>query len=432
MNLFRISPAVIWLCAAIVLLVPCANAEVKVSVTPDRADWLYKVADPIEFTVEVKIDGKQLEKCYITWQIGPERMKPFTQGVSPLKNGKLILRSHGLDRPGFLRCIASISSEEKAHRGLATGAYEPERIEATTPMPDDFEAYWQNEIEKLKEIPLEPVLERDAEASTDKVDVYHISYNTMPAWGGSNRFYGMLAVPKGEGPFPALLRVPGAGIRPYRADTWWAERGVIHLSVGIHGIPVNLPKQLYDSLRSGALSNYPEFNLDDRERYYYRRVFLGCARAADFIYTQDKFDGKTLGIHGGSQGGALSIITAGLDKRFRFVAAAYPAMCDHFGYLRERAGGWPHLFVSNKKYNLIPEKLETAPYFDVVNFARILTVPVIVGFGFNDEACPPTSMFSAYNSIPSEKELKLIPAIGHQSVPELNDVLTEWLKKRLK
>ena len=47
---------------------------------------------------------------------------------------------------------------------------------------------------------------------------------------------------------------------------------MITLQVGIHGIPVNLPAEVYQELARGALDNYNRINLDDRYRYYYRRV----------------------------------------------------------------------------------------------------------------------------------------------------------------
>lgn len=417
----------------IAIAVFSASAEIKVEVVCDHADWVYQVAEPVSFTVTASDDGKPLSEGEISWRIGPDMMEPFTQGKSALQEGKLVLQSHGLDRPGFLRCVAELSKDGKNYRGLATGAYEAEKIQPTTPLPDDFVSYWEQECKKLENIPLEPVMEKiESECDAD-VDVYQISYACGPrGWASPSRFYGMLAVPKGEGKYPALLQVPGAGIRPYNASKGWAKNGVIHLTVGIHGIPVNLPKTVYDDLNSGALRNYWEMNLDDRDQYYFHRVFLGCKRAVDFIFQLEKFDGKTLGIHGGSQGGALSIITAGLDKRIRFASPTYPAMCDHYGYLYNRAGGWPHLFANRNPFNVKDEKIKTAAYYDVVNFSKQLEIPVFMGLGYNDETCPPTSMFASYNSIKSPKEIQIIPVQGHWSHPDREKASDEWLLKHLK
>ena len=72
-----------------------------------------------------------------------------------------------------------------------------------------------------------------------------------------------------------MLSVPGAGVRPYRGLPELAARGLITFQIGIHGIPVIQPQEVYDSLARGGLSGYPTFGLDSRERYYYRRVYTG-------------------------------------------------------------------------------------------------------------------------------------------------------------
>jgi cephalosporin-C deacetylase-like acetyl esterase len=89
-----------------------------------------------------------------------------------------------------------------------------------------------------------------------------------------------------------------------------------------------------------------------------------------------QYDGKNLAVTGGSQGGALSIVTAALDPRVKFLAANYPALSDLTGYLYDRAGGWPHMFTNNSSSgNGTPQKIETSKYYDVVNFARMVAIP---------------------------------------------------------
>lgn len=45
------------------------------------------------------------------------------------------------------------------------------------------------------------------------------------------------------------------------------------------------------------------------------------------------------------------------------------------------------------------DKIETSKYYDVVNFARLIKVPGLYSWGYNDATCPPTSTYSAYNVI---------------------------------
>lgn len=128
---------------------------------------------------------------------------------------------------------------------------------------------------------------------------------------------------------------------------------------------------------------------------------------------------------GGSQGGALSIVTAGLDPRIKFLAAFYPALCDYAGYLHKRAGGWPHYYRNAQP---VANEVETLAYFDVVNFARRVNAPGWYSWGYNDVTCPPTSMYSAYNVIPGAKDLHLYLETGHWTYPEQQSERIEWLK----
>jgi cephalosporin-C deacetylase len=240
-------------------------------------------------------------------------------------------------------------------------------------------------------------------------------------------------MPKKDGKYPALLKVPGAGVRPYGADVGTAEQGIIVLEIGIHGIPVNMDPEVYGDLGSSALNGYQYYNMDNRDRYYYKRVYLGCVRANDFLVNLPQYDGANLGVSGGSQGGALSIITAALDPRVKYLAAFYPALSDVTGYLKGRAGGWPHMFDKNNlPYHNLKEKIETVKYYDVVNFARMLKVPGFYSWGFNDETCPPTSMYAAYNMVKAPKELFLALETGHWTYPEQRDKFNNWMVQKLK
>ena len=67
---------------------------------------------------------------------------------------------------------------------------------------------------------------------------------------------------------------------------------------------------------------------------------------------------------------------------------------------------------------LLPEKLNTISYYDVVNFARNLKTPIFFSCGYNDRVCPPSSTFSVYNSITSPKELMVVPETAHWTFPD--------------
>jgi len=49
----------------------------------------------------------------------------------------------------------------------------------------------------------------------------------------------------------------------------------------------------------------------------------------------------------------------------------------------------------------------------------------------NDEVCPPTSLFAAYNTIASPKKLYILPPAGHQTEPAQRKWMTDWLENQL-
>ncbi len=407
---------------------------VKVIVTPDHADWAYTINEPAKFSVQVLKDNVVLKNVWIMYEVGPEKMEPTKRDSLQLPAGVYSIPPAAMKNAGFLQCIVTAFHEGKEYRGLATAAYSPGTIQPTVDNPKDFTSFWDRAKTELAKVPLDTRMTLMPERSTEAVNVYHVNIQNFPAGA---RVYGILCVPKKEGKYPALLRVPGAGIRPYLSEIPSgianAEKGIITMSIGIHGIPVNLDASVYDNLATGGLSNYPAINLDNKDRYYYKRVYLGCVRANDFLTSLPQYDGTNLGVTGGSQGGALSIITAALDSRVKYLAAFYPALSDITGYLHNRAGGWPHLFSKeNLAINNSKEKIETVGYYDVVNFARQLKTSGMYSWGFNDEVCPPTSMYSVYNVITAPKTLHLARETGHWTFPEQRELLLNWMIEKLK
>lgn len=413
------------------------TAAVKVAVVPDRAGWTYAPGEPVRFNVAVTADGQNLAGVTVTFKVGPE-MLPAAEQVVAMPAGGLVIDGGTLNEPGFIRCVATVKVGGRTYRGVGTAGFAPEKIAPTQREPEDFDAFWAAAKEELAKAPLDARRTLIPEACTDKINVYHVSFRTVGAanWRGqASRIYGILCVPKAPGKYPAILNVPGAGVRPYAGRTDLAERGAITLQIGIHGIPVNQPQEIYDQLAMGALSGYPVFNLDNRDTYYYRRVYLSCVRANDYLVSLPEFDGENLLVTGGSQGGQLSIVTAALDPRVQALAAVYPAYCDVTGYLYGRAGGWPHMMNRTLDGQPSPhtseEKIATTAYYDVVNFARRLKVPGYYAWGYNDEICPPTSMYAAYNVITAPKELLLALETGHTTIPEETALINEWIAAKL-
>jgi len=411
----------VWLCSVFqgVVAQP-AREVVQVVVTPDKTDWTYKTGEQAQVVVTVYKNNVPIKGVTLNYEHGPELMKPDKTGSQVLKDGSFSYKLPTVKTPGFYRFTASVEVDGKKYSAYATCGFSPDEIKPTTTLPPDFKEFWDKALDDLKKVPVAPVLTLLPERCTDKVDVYHVRLDNL-----NGKIYGILCKPKAPGKYPAILNVPGAGVRPYEGDVNNASRGIITFQIGIHGVPVNLPVSFYNEMSAGPIRDYWSINMDDRNAYYYKRVYLGCVRAVDFITGLEEYDGQNLVVQGGSQGGALAIITASLDKRVKYLSAFYPALSDVTGYLHGRAGGWPHLF--RNEFTNKPEKIEVSKYYDVVNFARFVQVPGWYSWGYNDNVCPPTSMYSAYNVITAPKELHIWPDTHHWTYPEQREQAWNWI-----
>jgi cephalosporin-C deacetylase-like acetyl esterase len=412
-------------------------ATIQVRVAPDHRDWTYQLGEPAKFRIMVTADNAPVDNATVSYSVGPDLM-PAEKKTAAVPLDGLVVDGGTMKEGGFIRLKASVEIAGKTYEGKATAAFAPETIKPYQTEPADFDAFWQKGQVDLAKIPLEARLTLLPEACTDKVNVYHVSFRTLnQSWNPSPpRVYGILCEPKAPGKYPAVLKVPGAGVRPYFGDPDLAARGAIVLEIGIHGIPVNLAQNVYDAMYGGALHSYWVNQLDNRDTYYYHRVYLGCIRANDFLTSREMWNGKDLLVMGASQGGQLSIVTAALDPRVTALSATHPALCDVAAELHGRAGGWPHPFKPNDdgspSGHSTPAKIATASYYDTVNFARRLKVPGFYIWGYNDETCPPTSTFAAYNVITAPKVLAVEPEQSHSYPAEQWEAINSWVVSILK
>ena len=420
------------LCLAILLPLTAQviGNNIVVTVTPDHQDWNYKVGETVNFVINVRKSGTLLDNVNVDIEAGPV-MYPDVKKSMTLKDGTAKW-SGKMAKPGFYRVTATAHVGGKDYKGLCTAGFSPEKLRPYCQEPKDFDAFWKKALDAARNNDLNPTKRLLPERCTKDMNVYEVSY-VNNNW--NSRMFGILSVPVKPGKYPALLRVPGAGVRPYSGDTYTAPGKCIVLEIGVHGIPVTMEQNVYDDLHNGALDGYWNFNVAEPDKNYYKRVVTGAVRGVDFIASLPEWDGKTIGVTGASQGGFLSLAVAALDKRITFLGVVHDAMCDYEAELHNVGGGWPHTIYWDMKSgldkNLINLKVEGGRYYDGVNFARRVTQPGWYSFGYNDEVVPPTSSYSTYNIVTAPKTLSVYQMTGHYWYQEQWDEWQDFLRKQM-
>ncbi|HTY64548.1 MAG TPA: acetylxylan esterase [Acidobacteriota bacterium] len=433
--LFRFTIATFILCLAVLGSAQFRTGPVQVLVTPDHADWKYAPGESAVFSVKALKNGNPLAAAGASWAVGPELLPPIRTGSIDLSADGAATVNAGTRRDaGFLRFVVTVADEGRSYRGMCTVGFAPEQIRPVVQDPEGFDSFWQEGKDALAKIPIAEQRTPYPEKSTATLDAYQVSFQNVagPSNRGASRIYGILTEPKAPGKYPALLRLPGAGVYGVSGIVKEALEDTIVLSIGIHGIPLTLDASVYNSISRGAIDTYYIYNIESRDMYYYRRVYLGCVRAVDYLAALPNWDGKTLAVIGSSQGGALAIVTAALHPRVGALASIHPALSDSGGYVQDgRAGGWPPELFQDPA-NRTKERLDNFAFYDVVNFARRVKVPGIYSWGYNDETCPPVSTYSSYNVITAPKVLTLQLETGHWIAPEQNARIMRWVGEYLK
>jgi len=402
---------------------------------PDHPDWIYRTGEKAKIKISLFKYGIPQDGITVSYETGSELMPSDKTGSIVLKNGKAEINIGTLDKPGFRDCIFSVMINGRKYSHHVKVGFSPDKIKPYTEMPDGFMDFWKNNIKEASEFPLKYTKEKAEEYCTEKIDCYLIKLQLN---NRGQAVYGYLFYPKNAKPgsCPVVLSPPGAGIKTIKEPLrhkYYAEEGFIRLEFEIHGLNPTMSEEQFKEISNafnGKENGYLTNGLDNKDNYYMKRVYLSCLRCIDLLTSLPEWDGKNVIVQGGSQGGALAMITAGLDKRVTACVVNHPALSDMAGYMAGRTGGYPHFF-STKGMDT-KEKLETMSYYDVVNFARLIKADTFMTWGFNDNTCPPTTSYAVYNTLECSKEALITPINEHWTSEETERGHLEWIKKHLK
>mgnify|MGYP005754451019 FL=1 len=402
---------------------------------PDHPDWIYRTGEKAKIKISLFKYGIPQDGITVNYETGSELMPSDKTGSITLKNGKAEINIGTLDKPGFRDCIFSVMINGRKYSHHVKVGFSPDKIKPYTEMPDGFMDFWKNNIKEASEFPLKYTREKAEEYCTEKIDCYLIKLQIN---NRGQAVYGYLFYPKNTKPgsCPVVLSPPGAGIKTIKEPLrhkYYAEEGFIRLEFEIHGLNPTMSEEQFKEISNafnGKENGYLTNGLDNKDNYYMKRVYLSCLRCIDLLTSLPEWDGKNVIVQGGSQGGALAMITAGLDKRVTACVVNHPALSDMAGYMAGRAGGYPHFFRTRGMDT--KEKLETMSYYDVVNFARLIKADTFMTWGFNDNTCPPTTSYAVYNTLECNKEALITPINEHWTSEETERGHLEWIKKHLK
>ncbi|MFA6004059.1 MAG: acetylxylan esterase [Elusimicrobiota bacterium] len=293
--------------------------------------------------------------------------------------------------------------------------------------PADFDRFWQDAMREASEAAVQVRLEPAPAQSDDKVACFKAHYSSL----AGKPVHAWYCRPTGEGPFPGMLISPWYSQGQVPAPRDVAARGFAVLWYQGRGYEVDLSSYPIDN------QQYILSGLASPQTYVYREMFARAVISLDVLASFPEVDSKSLGAAGASQGGGLSLVLAGLDPRVAAVSADFPFLCDFLGSLPAAEGPFKDIREYLDQHPEQRVQVEsTLRYFDVLNFAPKIYMPVKIQFGLRDRTCPPEGIKLAFGLMPSQdKFMEEFPNADHgdENGPrwqKMLDYLTERLVRK--
>lgn len=276
----------------------------------------------------------------------------------------------------------------------------PQKIVSPYDGKEDFDEFWEDNLRELSKVPMRATMTLLPEHSSATRKTYRVGMYSL----GGKKISGLLLLPTSAGRHPARIVYMGYGADPYYTDPD-AEKDVVEFTLSVRD-------QGLDRLDG---HHWVTEGLSSRDAYYYRGAFMDCVRAVDFVSSLPGVDPQRIVAEGGSQGGAFTIVAAALDHRIKAIAPFVPFLSDFPDYFR--IAPWPgnEILPAARELGISEGDLYgMLSYFDVKNFAPKVECPVLMGFGLQDDTCPPHTNFSSFNLMASSsKRWICFPYSGH-------------------
>jgi cephalosporin-C deacetylase-like acetyl esterase len=440
--------------------------------SPQSEDMIFTRGRKIRITCQAG-----LRSLGLSWSLHRNAVnKPFLTGEAealPANKFQLELPTKGL-QPGFYDLRVTLDTgivnkerdklKKRPVTGVCTFGWKAGKMAIQDTRPTDFKQFWARAKQEIDAIPLDVKYETPMLAFSGKqIDEYNLKSACLPgdydpkghkyeevesckvsfAGPDGGRVYGWLAKPKGDGPFPVMLVLPGAGFNARPRPLEHARHGYLALDIQIHGQDVDLEGK-YPRLPG----YYDKFVYEPTDKYYFYNVHKRVMQAVNYLMSRSDVDSSRVVAVGGSQGGRLGIVIAGLDPRITAVVSTianspnqphldWVSRCNGFKKAGDRR--WTIKYkrgplLDGMDLGEVPPAVGTPDakcfaYYDPMNYAPDIKCPVLMQGGLIDPVSPPYSVWAVFNRLKTRsKEIVPVPGHGHDWSAAFDRYAWNWLE----
>lgn len=412
---------------------PTTSEAIGVSIGSASDDFLLPTGQPVSFDLKARNFSAEVQRgtfsfqiCdYLTREVIAERITPFELSAGDTTSIPTQIK---FDQPGVFRGRVKVA-DDKDHERTVEWVFTHDFPNYDPPQqrPDDFDEFWQQTLKVLADVPMAAELTPVPEQSDEHSEVFKVSLAGL----NGRRFHGWYWKPRKPGRYPVRLELPSSGIYKRTANQVPHGPDYCGMWIAIHGLPVELDFETRPD--DPAAWNYWTHGIESPQTSMWRTIYASMVRSVDFLSSRSEVDAKRIMCSGGSQGGGLSLVLAGLDKRISFAAPAHSGLCRLDWTVKFKPGFWPFDMSAKPAGQSEKQFLRTLSYFDAANFAPRIRCPVFAEVSLLDTVTASGNQIAALTGIqPGLLDLICDPWHSHASSIRGSrlraEAISRWLK----
>lgn len=402
----------------------------------------YKTGDEIVFHIALYVDNEIVSCPIFKWEAYTDDGKTYS-GEESGASGELEVKIPATGT-GFVRLKCNVIN--KRNKLLKTVKQSTEtdappmfgacinfdEIGKSWREPDDFDEFWSGQLEQLDKVAPDLISINEIKGRSETHDVYVVKVNCSCS-NQCEFATGYVTVPKNAEKRSLKLNMYYSGygaVDSYLTACPLTDPNSIVFSNFAHSMELGHESSYYSSL-----DNYGFHGNESVETCYFRCMILRDIQALRFAKSYfgsngvtdsassqhidglDIWDGKSIGVIGGSQGAFRSFAVTALCPEVTTGSYDIPAMCDFGGY---------EVGCDDMRSVFLPEYTEALSYFDTISFSKRIskTNTAQISAGLGDYVCPPSGIVTLYKNIPCKATLTFTQGRTHGYMPAYGERYT--------
>lgn len=303
------------------------------------------------------------------------------------------------------------------------------------PKPADFDEYWDKALEEMNAIDYNADFKPYPQLKSKIADAFELTFTSTK---GARIYAKFLKPKKVVGKVPAVLSFHGLSGSSHSWNSLlnFASQGYVVADLDCRG--QGGYSQDVGGTEGTTFTTMFMRGMDGKpEDLHCRELFLDTALLAKIIMSLDYVDETRVAVHGGSQGGALSVACAALVPSIKLCAPVYPYLSDYkrtweMDLDKGAYEGMRYYFRHfDPKHERETEIFEKLGYIDIQFLAKRIKAKVLMGTGLMDTTCPPSTQFAMYNKLTCEKQVLIYPDFGHEGLKTHDDAVFNFITENI-